>query len=44
MDDYFINNGDSPRNRLMRNFLTFCEVNYYEEIKKERLDILKQKF
>ena len=40
MDEYFINNGNSPRNRLMRNFLTFCEVDYYEEIKKVRLDII----
>ena len=39
MDEYFINNGNSPRN--MRNFLTFSEVDYYEEIKKERLDIIK---
>ena len=41
MDEYFINNGNSPRNRLMRNFLTFSEFDYYEEIKKERLDIIK---
>ena len=40
MAEYFINNGNSPRNRLMRNFLTFCEVDYYEEIKKVRLDII----
>ena len=41
MDEYFINNGNSPRNRLMRNFLTVCEVDYYEESKKERFDIIK---
>ena len=41
MDEYFINNGNSPRNRFMRNFLTVCEVDYYEGIKKERLDIIK---
>ena len=41
MDGYFINNRNSPRNRLMRNFLTFSEVNFYEEIKKERLYIIK---
>ena len=41
MDEYFINNGNSPRNNLVRNFLTFSEVDYYEEIKKERLDISK---
>ena len=41
MDEYFINNGNSPRNNLVRNFLTFSEVDYYEEIKKERLYISK---
>ena len=41
MDEYFINNGNSPKNKLIRNFLTFSEVDYYEEIKKERLDIIK---
>ena len=41
MDGYFINNGSSPRNRLMRNFFTFSQVDYYEEIRKERLDIIK---
>ena len=41
MDEYFINNGNSPRNRLMRNFLIVCEVDYYEVIKRERLDIIK---
>ena len=35
MDEYFINNGNSPRNRLMRNVLIVCEVDYYEEIKTE---------
>ena len=41
MDEYFINNGNSPRNRLMRNFLTVCEVDYYEESKKDQFDIIK---
>ena len=41
MDEYFINNGNFPRNRLMKNFLTFSEVDYCEEIKKERLDNIK---
>ena len=41
MDEYFINNDNSPRNRFMRNFLTFSEVDYYEQIRKEKLDITK---
>ena len=35
MDEYFINNGNSPRNRLMRNFFTVCEVDFYKEIKSD---------
>ena len=35
MDGYFINNGNSPRIRLKRNFLTVCEDDFYKEIKND---------
>ena len=41
MDEYFINNGNSQRNKLMRNCFTFSEIVYYEEIKNKRLCIIK---
>ena len=35
MDGYFINNGNSPRIRLKRNFLTVFEDYFYKEIKND---------